>query len=116
MERHPFTVLMVDEQTGRVTADHLYAPNSDGAMRQAAKIRPVCSLIAAIVGHIREDSHIYFPGEGLVSAETYLSLWAEDPEYPFEEWQCEVARGDTRRGYEDWVAARREEAVDDPAN
>jgi len=32
--------------------------------------------------------------------------WAESPDYPLADWQAEVANGDTRLGYWDWVAAR----------
>lgn len=30
-------------------------------------------------------------------------------QFPVEDWQYEVANGDTRRGYEDWLAAKRDE-------
>ncbi|ANH09124.1 MAG TPA: hypothetical protein VGN93_30755 [Shinella sp.] len=29
-------------------------------------------------------------------------------QFPIEDWQYEVANGDTRRGYEDWLAAKRD--------
>jgi hypothetical protein len=32
----------------------------------------------------------------------------EDEDYPLKDWQYEVANGDTRRGYEDWVIAKKE--------
>lgn len=41
--------------------------------------------------------------------------WVEDPDYPMADWQMEVALGDTRRGYEDWVAALREQDAWDEA-
>lgn len=31
-----------------------------------------------------------------------------DSQFPIEDWRYEVANGDTRRGYEDWVAAKRD--------
>jgi hypothetical protein len=34
--------------------------------------------------------------------------WQDDPDYPSDDWRVEVANNDTRRGYRDWVAARRE--------
>lgn len=34
--------------------------------------------------------------------------WTEDPEYPKEDWEYEVANGDTRLGYQDWVSHQRE--------
>lgn len=33
------------------------------------------------------------------------------PDFPYEDWQAEVANGDTRRSYGDWVLHRREEAA-----
>lgn len=35
-------------------------------------------------------------------------VWASDPDHPVEDWQYEVANGDTRRGYQEWLQARRE--------
>lgn len=29
--------------------------------------------------------------------------WAEHPKYPVSDWQYEVANGDTRHGYWQWV-------------
>jgi hypothetical protein len=29
--------------------------------------------------------------------------WGEHPDYPVVDWQYEVANGDTRQGYWDWV-------------
>ena len=31
--------------------------------------------------------------------------WGEDARYPVSDWQHEVAEGDTRMGYWEWVAA-----------
>ena len=36
------------------------------------------------------------------------NLWADDPEYPKEDWQREVVNGDTIAGYHDWIQAQRE--------
>ena len=33
----------------------------------------------------------------------------EHPYFTIEDWQLEVARGDTKRGYADWVEAQKEE-------
>lgn len=33
--------------------------------------------------------------------------WADDPVYGSEDWRQEVANGDTRRSYADWVAEKR---------
>jgi hypothetical protein len=34
--------------------------------------------------------------------------WAEDPEYPVQDWRYEVTNDDTRLGYLDWVAAQKQ--------
>ena len=36
--------------------------------------------------------------------------WDNDPDYPVEDWQYEVANGDTRLGYREWVEHQKEEA------
>lgn len=63
---------------------------------------------------MRMASHQFSP------ADVNLTLLGQDilPEegdpredtYTFEAWQAEVANGDTKRGFEDWVAAKEEEA------
>lgn len=35
-------------------------------------------------------------------------VWGAHPDHPVEDWQYEVANGDTRLGYWDWVAAQLE--------
>ena len=49
--------------------------------------------------------------------DTDIRRWGEHPEYPMSEWRDEVANGDTRRGYWDWVASQIEARADgeDPA-
>ena len=44
----------------------------------------------------------------MVSLQTGNSHWANDPTYPPEDWQLEVANGDTRLGYADWVTGKKE--------
>lgn len=34
--------------------------------------------------------------------------YLENAEYPLKDWQYEVANGDTRLGYEDWVERKQE--------
>lgn len=36
--------------------------------------------------------------------------WAEHPDFPAEDWQAEVANGETRLGYEAWVSNKLETA------
>lgn len=41
--------------------------------------------------------------------------WSNDKQFPVEDWQDEVANGDTRLGYRDWVAQQqmsREDEID----
>lgn len=44
------------------------------------------------------------------------SYWREVPGYPVEDWQYEVANGDTRQGYHDWVDSKQEAEDHEPAN
>ena len=34
------------------------------------------------------------------------SHWDDHPDYPVEDWQSEVANGDTRQSYRDWLLCR----------
>lgn len=43
------------------------------------------------------------------SLRDFYDIWDEYPEYPVEDWHFEVANGDTRRGYWDWVEAKIDE-------
>lgn len=38
--------------------------------------------------------------------------WEDDAKYPPSAWQEEVAAGDTRSGYRDWVTAQREAHIE----
>ena len=50
-------------------------------------------------------------GSASTRGEEAFDPWIDDPEYPSADWQAEVANGDTRLGYRDWVFARTEAAV-----
>ena len=39
-----------------------------------------------------------------------------DTDYPLSDWQYEVANGDTRLGYQDWLAVKRQFAEDEIGN
>ena len=39
-------------------------------------------------------------------SEEHGGYWGEHPEYPVEDWIADVANGDTRRGYWEWVEAK----------
>lgn len=40
--------------------------------------------------------------------------WEDHPQYPYDDWAYEVANGDTRRSYSEWVEAKIEENGEDP--
>jgi hypothetical protein len=42
-----------------------------------------------------------------------LRVLCSDGAYSYEEWQLEVRDGNTKRSYEDWVEAKKEEAEND---
>lgn len=58
------------------------------------------------------------PFYGVTSAdETYTpaaqperDYWGENSEFPVEDWKYQVANGDTRRGYWEWIEAEQEAA------
>ena len=41
------------------------------------------------------------------------NYWADHQDYPVSDWQYEVANGDTRLGYWDWVISHVEQAAQD---
>ena len=41
-----------------------------------------------------------------------MNPWDDHPVFTPEDWQAEVAAGDTRRGYQDWVESQREQLED----
>lgn len=43
-----------------------------------------------------------------------VSHWKDDPEFPSEDWKYEVANGDTRLGYREWVEYQRDAKKYDP--
>jgi len=43
----------------------------------------------------------------MTETDTY---WTEDAVHPHEDWQYEVANGDTLLGYHEWVAKQRADA------
>ncbi len=44
-----------------------------------------------------------------------MDNWQDDPDFPVRDWKYEVANDDTRLGYHEWVARKREEAVENDA-
>ncbi len=47
--------------------------------------------------------------------EVMMDNWQDDPDFPVRDWKYEVANDDTRLGYHEWVARKREEAVENDA-
>lgn len=43
-----------------------------------------------------------------ITEDDQVQYWTEDPDYPVMEWQREVAEGNTRMGYWDWVNSCKE--------
>lgn len=43
--------------------------------------------------------------------ETVENVWASDKEFPFSDWQHEVANGDVTTGYWEWVENQRDQAA-----
>jgi len=71
-KREPFTVIAFVEDTGQIVAHHVVADDASNAFQLAAEIDPTITFVAALPGHQREDKELFFPGEGLVDAETVL--------------------------------------------
>jgi hypothetical protein len=64
---------------------------------------------------IRENRTGRFAGDQSDSIETHkpaltrIPHWEDDAEFPSEDWKSEVANGDTRLGYREWVERQRAE-------
>lgn len=41
-----------------------------------------------------------------------INEWGEDKDFPIEDWQYDVANGDTRLGYWNWVKHNKESQED----
>jgi len=61
-----------------------------------------------------ETTTAYLPG-GADGWEPESPAWEHHADFPVEDWQHEVVEGNTRRGYQDWVRAMREQQADDMA-
>lgn len=64
----------------------------------------------------REDIQSSGTGEWLyrqtLPATDKTSHWDNDPEFPVEDWQLDIANGDTRSGYRDWCSMKRAHVSD----
>lgn len=70
--REPFTVIAFVEETGQLVAHHVVAHDASEAFTEAAKVDPTITFVVALPGHRSEDNDLFFPGEGVVDADTVL--------------------------------------------
>ena len=86
-----FSVLGFYEQTGHSFLMHTQAATPMGAFQAVAAQMLNDSnavFVAALPGHLFEDSNIFFPGEGIVSADTVA---AQPDIFPHaQEAQCQA--------------------------
>jgi hypothetical protein len=68
----------------------------------------------ALIGTYQVNVGIFDGTMDEIDAESLMNArggaWGEHPDYPVASWMYEVANGDTRSGYWNWVAARSESA------
>lgn len=69
-----FTVLSVNEESGRIYSDHVEADDRLHAFAVVAKQRESESIffVACTDGHMEEGANISFPGDSTVYSETVL--------------------------------------------
>jgi len=48
-------------------------------------------------------------GATRMAGEAEGMYWGQHPDHPVEDWQAEVANGDTRQGYWEWAYQREQE-------
>jgi len=79
-------------------------------LRQVADTLEPDEPMRAIVEQIVEYQHAAAAGFRLQFEEAKLESVgpADHAAFPVEDWQYEVANGDTTRGYEDWLEAKRD--------
>jgi hypothetical protein len=58
-------------------------------------------------GTVRSTTVSLVPNREILPEDS--DAWQDDPDYPSADWRQEVASDSTRRGYRDWVTARREQ-------
>lgn len=58
----------------------------------------ICIIVPTVDEAVKEDT----------STDATPDHWENDPEFPVDDWQYEVAVDDTRLGYAEWVDAQRE--------
>ena len=76
--------------------------NNFNAMIAQALAAAVSDATEPLLARIKELESTY------ELMELHGGSWGEHPDHPVTDWQYEVANGDTRQGYWDWV----EESID----
>lgn len=70
--------------------------------------------LRSIFGAIADlEGYPSFADDAEALADACGGFWSEHPDHPIEGWQLEVAEGDTRLGYWDWVASQVRRAIED---
>ena len=67
-----YTVIGHSDVDGGLFCEHVNADNGLNAFAVAAALHPDADFSAAVVGHLKEDGALHFPGESLVSASTII--------------------------------------------
>lgn len=105
------------EQTAIVTVEVTYDPATTTPEAIADKVERFLDNVVATDGIWDECISDTYGSPGLggvtgrkASPPATGSAWDSDPEYPLEDWQYEVANGDTVLGYQDWLKAQKEAA------
>lgn len=105
----PVQLLPVDEDMPgrlvlRVALDLASLRDRDHAL---ASLRSVFGDVADMKGYPS------FAQDAEALADSCGGFWSTHPDHPIEDWQHEVAEGDTRLGYWDWAVAAVRRAIDD---
>lgn len=67
-----FTVIAINQTTGQIVCNHVYAENSLAAFATAAAMNECLTMVVALPGWQDEDKGTFFPGEGPVDSNTVL--------------------------------------------
>lgn len=86
----------------------VYALDYDDLSALSGRTRKAIACVRAIADASGEAPSL----ETEEKLATAIDVWEEHPDFPVSDWQYQVANGDTRRGYHEWVEAEREAAID----
>jgi hypothetical protein len=84
----------------------VYALDYDDLSALSGRTRRAIACVKAIADFSGEAPSL----ETEEKLDTAIDVWEEHPDFPVSDWQYQVANGDTRRGYHDWVEAEMEAA------